>query len=265
MESNLFKLNLDEVQKNTEKVFGRDNKFSFDLESLHKDSKCLVSDNLTSLECLSVIRNKSVKHVLQNSIQSLDDKLDKLKDIFFSNEKYFEENFRLLSGVSYVQVFNIQSDRYDIVDETFSKMSSFSENIKDQSLKQVTTELIMNAQIDAPKISGNKSTKDSILVLEKDDSKGLFAISVIDYYGSLDCYKMLENIYAAHKNGYHNAMSQNSIGAGLGGAMMYELADSLYIGAIPNQVSRVSVVLPYRVSERKIDHIQKSIHLIKEE
>jgi len=212
---------------------------------------------------LGLIRQRQITHVLQNSIQSLTDKLQFLKAVDYKCEDYFDPDLSLLNADVVCVPFTLAEDRSDVIQKAFSQAYLDLDMTKYQYLFQVATELVMNAQIDAPKISKKANVANSMLIVEKNMAKGLVSISTMDHYGSLDPYKMLENIYAAHKDGFRDSMSKNSIGAGLGSALIYEHVDSLVMGVIPDVMTRVSAILPYGVSEKKINQIQKSIHIIK--
>lgn len=261
--SNIFRLSQTDAQKQITDVFSSDDKFCYSQGDLKNDSSYMVGDAVSALDCLSVIRSRKITHIMQNSIQCLTDKLNFLKTIDYKHEDFFSKDLKLVDADIVIQNFSQDDDRGEVIENAFLPADLDMDMTKYQYLYQVAGELVMNAQIDAPKISGKSSVPKSLLIVEKNKNKGLVAISVIDHYGSLDCYKMLENIYAAHKDGFRNSMSKNSIGAGLGSAMIYEYVDSLIIGVIPDVMSRVTAILPYGVSERKIDQIQKSIHIIK--
>lgn len=262
--SNIFHLAQLDAQKQVADAFLSADKFCYSSTDIQNTSLYMVADNLSALDCLALIRDRKVTSVLQNSIQGLSDKLNFLKVIDQKFEEYFNKDLKMISSEGVVQSFGVTDDRDKIIKQAFLPADLDIDMTKYQYLFQVATELIMNAQIDAPKISRKLNVPDSLLVVEKNELQGLVAISVIDYYGSLDCYKMLENIYAAHKNGFRESISKNSIGAGLGSAMIYEHVDSLIMGVIPGGMSRVTAILPFGISEKKITQIQKSIYIIKE-
>lgn len=261
--SNVFSLSQADAKKQITDVFTSTDKFCYSAGEIKKNCSYMVADNMSAVDCLSLIRGRQITHLLQNSIQCLADKLSFLKLIDYKFEDYFNKDIKLLDADVVVQPFGMNDDRTEVIEQAFLPADLEIDMTKYQYLFQVAAELVMNAQIDAPKISGKLSVPPSLLIVEKNKAKGLVAISVIDHYGSLDCYKMLENVYAAHKDGFRNSMSKNSIGAGLGSAMIYEFVDSLIMGVIPDVMSRVTAILPYGVSEKKISQIQKSLHIIK--
>lgn len=261
--SNIFSLSKADVQSQIKEAFAPEAKFCFEHNEIKAATCYMATDSLPALDCLSLIRERQITNVVQNSIQCLADKLQFLKVVDYKSEDFFDAKLSLINAEVFCLSFDLTEDRSELIQKAFLQAHIDLDMTKYQYLFQVATELVMNAQIDAPKISIKTNVPDSLLVVEKNIAKGLVAISVIDNYGSLDCYKMLENIYAAHKHGFRNSMSKNSIGAGLGSALIYEHVDSLAMGVVPEVMSRVSAILPYGVSEKKINQIQKSIHIIK--
>ena len=261
--SNIFSLSRSDVQEKVKDAFTSEAKICFDQAGVKADSSYMIADGLNPLECLEVIRAKQITNLLQNSLQCMADKLQFLKAVDYKLEDYFNPNLSLTNADVVVLPFTLTEDRDEVIQKAFAKAYLDLDMSKYQYLFQVATELVMNAQIDAPKISKKTGVPNSMLIVEKNMAKGLVAISTIDHYGSLDPYKMLGNIYAANKDGFRDSMSKNSIGAGLGSALIYEHSDSLVMGVIPDVMSRVSAILPYGVSEKKINQIQKSLHIIK--
>ena len=261
--SNIFHLGKADAKHQVSEAFSSDDKFCYSQAEIKSSNCYLVADNMSHLDCLTVIRDRKITNLLQNSLQSLTDKLQLLKTIDYKIEDYFDPKLSLLGSDVVCMPFTLTEDRSEVIQNAFLQAYLDLDMTKYQYLFQVATELVMNAQIDAPKISKKTNVANSMLLVEKNMTKGLVSISTIDHYGSLDPYKMLENIYAANKNGFRDSMSKNSIGAGLGSALIYEHTDTLVMGVIPDVMTRVSAILPYGVSEKKINQIQKSIHIIK--
>lgn len=259
-----FQLSRAETEKKVKEVFSTDAKFCYSLSEAKGMVPYIVGDGISPRDCLMLIREKKATNLLQNSIQCLTDKLNFLKLIDYNYEDFFQESLQFIDAEIICKNFDHSADRSAVIQSAFHDAFLEIDMTKYQYIYQVAAELVMNAQIDAPTMSENLHVSQSSLIVEKNISKGLVAISVIDRYGSLNCYKMLENIYAAHRDGFRNAMSKNSVGAGLGSALIYEYADSLFIGAKPDEVSRVTAILPYGLSEKRVHQMQKSIHIIKE-
>lgn len=260
--SNIFHLSHADAKQMVTQTFSTDAKFCYSQAEINASNCYLVADNMSPLDCLAVIRERQITNLIQNSLQVLSDKLQLLKAIDYKREDYFHDKFSLLGAEVICLPFTLNEDRSEVIQKAFLLADLDLDMTKYQYLFQVATELVMNAQIDAPKISNKKDVVNSMILVEKNMAKGLVSISTIDHYGSLDPYKMLENIYAANKNGFRDSMSQNSIGAGLGSALIFEHTDTLIMGVIPGVMTRVSAILPYGISEKKINQIQKSIHII---
>lgn len=62
--------------------------------------------------------------------------------------------------------------------------------------------------------------------------------------------------------GMSNAINFGRGGAGVGSSIIFNYVDSLYLGCIPNKITRVSVVMPYNKSEKKLELIQKSLNIV---
>lgn len=234
------------------------------VKAVNDQHKILIADNLRPLEVLNLLMSENVRCVIQNSFQSLMDKLVIVSKAHAQKSLFFDASFSFVDGDIMIQKFTATEDRTSMLENFFLFNNLDLEMVKNQKLYQVTQELIMNAQIDAPKYSAKKESKVSTVIIEKNESSHLVAISVIDEYGSLDIRKMLHKIHSAHSQGFRESMSEIGHGAGLGSAMLYQFVDSLAIGCRPNEKTRVTAIMPLGVSEKKIDSIQKSICIIEE-
>lgn len=260
--SDNFKKNLDErkqIIKNVIVGSSLKNQIAYNPLNLYQ-KEILCADQLTPLECLDVILSKKTQHCIQNSLEPLESKCDFLNKIYVNKLDFFDPQFEVIRGKSCVLDFNDVSSRDDLINKALSQLGLNADSQKLSGICQTLEELIMNAQVDAKKLSKKEVLAPSKLILSV--SNQLIAISIIDFYGTLDCYKLLKHIQAAFTLGFDKAMSKNSIGAGLGSALVYEHCDSLIMGVIPNEVTRVTVILPLAVSEKKKQFIQKSIHII---
>ncbi len=235
------------------------NQIVYDPLSLFQ-KEILCADQLSPIECLDVILSKKTQHCIQNSLESLESKCDFLNKIYVNKFDFFSPHFEVIQGNSCILDFNDISSRDDLINKALSQLGLNADSQKLSSICQTLEELVMNAQVDAKKLSKKVVLDHSKLILNV--SSQLIAISIIDFYGTLDCYKLLKHIQAALTLGFDKAMSKNSIGAGLGSAIVYEHCDSLIMGVIPNEITRVTVILPLAVSEKKKQYIQKSIHII---
>lgn len=225
-----------------------------------KNKEILCTDSLSPLECLDLVLAQKTDHCIQNSLESLENKCQLLNKIYVDKLNFFDPHFEVTQGSSCTIDFNDASSRDDLINKALSQLGLNADSQKLAGTCQTLEELIMNAQVDAKKLSKKEVLTNSKLMLNVSDR--LIAISIIDFYGTLDCYKLLRHVHSAFTVGFDKSMSQNSIGAGLGSALVYEHCDSLIMGSIPNEVTRVTVVLPMAVSEKRKQFIQKSIHII---
>jgi hypothetical protein len=125
---------------------------------------------------------------------------------------------------------------------------------------EVMEELLMNAQINAPLLRQGSISARSFIKVEYSDK--LLAISVVDYYGSLDWKKFLKKIENCLALGLDKALNMGRGGAGLGSSIIFRNCDSLFLGVIPSKKTRVSVIMPYKGPDKKYESMQKSIHII---
>jgi len=261
----MYKLTNEEIQQ--VKKYIEDNlteaeKYSVDVNKLSSDKCYLVVNDLTPIEVLEYILFKNIKCLIQNSIQQVFSKINILRTIEKNKSLFFDSTISFVEGDIMIQKFTSHDDRSMILENFFLFNNLDLETVKNQNLYQVTQELVMNAQIDAPKYAATESDKVSSVIIEKNESHNLVAISVIDEYGSLNINKMLDKIYKAHQQGFRESMTEIGHGAGLGSAMLYNFVDSLFIGCIPGQKTRVTAIMPLGLSEKKIEQIQKSICII---
>ena len=262
----MFKLNIDDAKVIVKKYFNDELKFSFSVSDIKNSHLYLIENIKNTYQCLeTIIQNKSIKHLIQNSIQDLDSKLKVLLKLIDRKDSFFDPNTKLIDDNSQIGIFEIDKDRDTFVENALNQMSVNLDMIKYQYLKQIAIELIMNTQIDAPLLANKNNQflniKKSLLVLEISEDKDLFSISTIDYFGSLDCYKLLNHISDSITKQYKDTIGKNAVGAGLGSALCFEHCDSVYLGVKKNNVTRVSYVVPFRVSGKKIFEVQKSIHV----
>ena len=257
-----FNKNLDERQlivKNTIRSSLLKDQIVFEPSKL-LNKEILFADKLSPLDCLDIILSQKTQHCVQNSLEPLDNKCQFLNKIYVDKLDFFSPQFDVIQGSTCTIDFNDASSRDDLIKKALSQLGLNADSQKLAGICQTLEELIMNAQVDAKKLSKKEVLDHSKLMINV--SNQLIAISIIDFYGTLDCYKLLKHIQSALTLGFDKAMSKNSIGAGLGSALVYEHCDSLIMGSVPNEVTRVTVVLPLAVSEKKKQFIQKSIHII---
>lgn len=263
-----FHLSLDEIDKILGNFPSIQSKSVKNPQLITNDeNKILVTDALSEVDCIDIILSQKAFHILQNSIQKMKDKLSVLGGLLGNNTAFFNAETKFVDGDIYSSEFDLASDRDQVLTDLFKQSGIDSDLEKNKVAIQIGHELLMNAQIDAPKnAKTNKLQKErvkSILILEKSKADKLLAISVIDHYGSLDPYQMMKSIKNASGSKLSLDQTQTLTGAGLGASLLFKNCDSLYIGAVPDQVSRVTVILPLLVSQKHLQAMQKSIHIMR--
>lgn len=222
----------------------------------------LVEDGLKELQIMELMVKYNLKHIIQNSFQPIDKKIQLISSIANKEKDFFDQNLDLIENHTFKRSIIIKndSDRVKIVEALLQAMGLDAESPRCQPLIEILHELIMNAQLSAPQMSQAKKNLDSILKVEKNEDT--VALSMIDYYGSLNVKRFIKKIQTALLVGAREAINYTSIGgAGLGSSIILRNSDSLLMGSIPNKVTRVSVIMPASLSEKKQQHLQKSVHI----
>lgn len=221
----------------------------------------LISDTLSADKVIELVLSKSAHHVVQNSLQSLSEKIDFLNRLHVDREKFFDKEFSLLSGSTSIEFsFSQFRDRYELIETIFAKLKIDSNQNRFKGFYQVLNELVMNVQMDAVQQSRNNNKEDSVIKIEQVDN--LVGLSVIDYYGSLNCLDLLSMISHALKVGLDKSIRFDTKGAGLGSSIIFNQCDSLILGSRPDKVTRISAIFPFNVSENDTNFLQKSLHVV---
>ena len=221
----------------------------------------LFEDSLTDSQLLELILYRNVKHIVQNSFQSAKDKLEFLKKVCLHTDRFFDINFNLLGDTAKTNLveFNHLTSRNDIIDEVCNFASLSASSSRATKPLQTIEELLMNAQVSA--VGGRPKSIHIKSHLKVELSDDLIAFSTFDPYGSLDSKKFFKKIEAGQVLGLDQSMNYGKGGAGVGSSLIYQNCDSLFIGVQPLKKTRVSVIMPYNVTERKYEGIQKSVHI----
>jgi len=223
----------------------------------------LVTDQIEEKQVLNMALRQEIHHVIQNSMQSLEDKVQRLNNLSEDYRKYFHTHYNILLDPELVKVFSIgpKDNRLTHIESIFKWLGLDMMSSRAQPMVQVIEELIMNAQITAPLQRQNVTPKNIDLKIEKKND--LIAISAIDYYGTLGIDKFLKRVENAFTVGLGQSINFGRGGAGLGSSIIYKYAESIYLGCITEQCTRVSIIMPFNKSEKVFSTIQKSIHVIK--
>ncbi len=248
--------------KMNKNIFNLDEKFLEVLKNENNISdRILLSNNLSGIEVVDIALEKKLNAVLQNSIFSLQEKLSLLHKIDVEN--IFDPDFPIIESKPKFFDYKFQDDRVEIINALFELFGVNLRYSKNSELYNVAQELMMNAnnailaaQSDQKNVEGLK------LIFECNNSKNLFAISVIDPAGVLAPYSLLQQIQSVFNKGFKQGMSKKKEGAGLGSSIIFNSCDTLIMVIKPQVSTRVTVVLPYLIAQKKIDQIQKSLMII---
>ena len=268
MESLAYAIELEERKKISEPLLDKGDRINvfFSLNDFKKKpgkKNLLVTDQIEEKQVLNMALRQEIHHVIQNSMQSLQDKVQRINNLSEDYRKYFHSHYNILLDPEMVKIFSIgpKDNRLTHIESIFKWLELDMMSSRVQPMVQVAEELIMNAQITAPLQRPNVTPKNIELKIEK--KKDLIAISAIDYYGTLGIDKFLKRVENAFTVGLGQAINFGRGGAGLGSSIIYKYAESIYLGCITEQCTRVSIIMPFNKSEKVFSTIQKSIHVIK--
>ncbi len=223
---------------------------------------CLIDDGLNSEQVLQLVHRRQINHVIQNSFQSLEEKLEIMAALDKDTYSYYDIEFDMLVKKNRVKIlkFFTSTEREKVMDKTFEFLQIDPHSARNTKVQSVLEELVMNAQISAPNI--RKSDKVLLSEIKIEQSDDLEAFSLIDRYGALNTDRFLMKVESGLSVGMSNTINFGRGGAGVGSSIIFNFADSLYLGCIPNKITRVSVVMPYNKSEKKLELIQKSLNIV---
>lgn len=222
----------------------------------------LFEDQLSESQIVQLVMYRELKHVIQNSIQSADEKIEFLNSLIRDNKDYFGLDFNMLEEGSASEIFEFTAltNREELIHKICEFCLLDPTSSRATRAVEVMEELIMNAQINAPLLRQGSISARSFIKVEYSDK--LMAISAVDYYGSLDWKKFLKKIENGLALGLDKALNFGRGGAGIGSTIIFRNCDSLFLGVIPSKKTRVSVIMPYKAADKKYENIQKSIHII---
>lgn len=222
----------------------------------------LFEDQLSESQLVQLVMYRDLRHIVQNSFQSADEKIDFLNSLMDGKKDYFGLDFNMLEegSASEIYEFTALTNRQDLINKVCEFCLLDPAGSRATRAVEVLEELIMNAQINAPLLRQGSISARSFVKIEYSDK--LLAISVFDYYGSLDWKKFLKKIENGLALGLDKALNFGRGGAGIGSTIIFRNCDSLFLGVIPSKKTRVSVIMPYKAAEKKYENIQKSIHII---
>jgi hypothetical protein len=151
--------------------------------------------------------------------------------------------------------FSERLQHYDKKDACFERIGAYLTTLPSfpdfpDIMSSVILELVMNAFIDAPaaRLSSNPPAKSTEILYGSDDKH--FAVSVTDYYGSLDRESIVETLDRCQREGGDQIRS-GSGGAGIGIYLIFYYARQLEFSVKAGVSTAVTVVVP--VSKRYKD------------
>lgn len=263
-----YTLELEQRKKISEPILGKFEKINMffainDYVKKPGKKNLLITDQIEEKQVLNLALRQEIHHVLQNSMQGLEEKVLRLNGLAQDYRKYFHNHYNILDEPEFVKTFNIgpKDNRLSHMETIFKALGVDMTTSRAQPMVQVVEELIMNAQITAPMQKQSIIPRPCDLKVERKGN--LLAISAIDYYGTLAVDKFLKRIENAFSVGLGSSINFGRGGAGLGSSIIYKFSESIFIGCILDQCTRVSVVMPFNKSEKIFSTIQKSIHVIK--
>jgi hypothetical protein len=212
---------------------------------------------------IGLAHRKNVDFVLQNSLQPLGEKIKILHKIDQNSESFYHENFSFFqkSLSRHKIIFDTETSRQTIINLAFHRLQIDIDASRSLNLKNALEELLMNVQIDARNLTESKENLKSHLILEKNDK--MVAVSIIDIYGTLTYGKFLAQIESCLNIGVSSSINHNlKRGAGIGSSIIFGALDSLYLGCIAGKKTRVTAIIPFGLSDKNQEKLQKSIFLI---
>lgn len=229
-------------------------------------TKICVAENLENIDTIQNIADSKC-HVLIHK-----ENRDFLKDFKRSamlcehKEDYFLHPERLFfEGPARVVKVPFQStvDKGNVLIEVDNYCNLLNSTFLTESLQAIFEELFMNAVFDAPREAGTPEDISPAELFMGDDGTSL-VISCLDRYGSLIPDKFFKRILQIEKHGAGQVMNMNSSvgGAGIGCSILFGCSATLIVGVLPGKYTRVSCVIPLKMSRMKFSQIKKNIHLV---
>lgn len=238
-------------------------KYDRDSIPLKYKMQVLFENGFSDIQVIESILYHNVTNFIQNSFWAASEKIALLFGLALEKKIFYEPDFSILANATQKHKisFNNKNNRTELISDVFKKLGMTLNSNRTMPVQQIMDELMMNAQVNAPKLSTMQNVADSVLIVEKNEK--LIAISVIDYYGTLDSKKFLKKIEGSLKLGRGESINFNrSNGAGLGGSIVFGHSDTLLMGCVRTKIARVTSVLPYNIAENNYSFIQKSISII---
>ncbi len=228
----------------------------------NKEDCVLAEDNLKPEQIIQMCLDRDIKHVIQNSKMPMLQKIQIIDQVLSEPIKFLTFNQKLFVGstddLSFA--FNSKENRTVLVDRVLHFLLIDPKNHNTEHILRAVEELIMNAQLHAPRVGDFKSPHRMSFLAEK---KGDFvALSVFDDYGSMNLNKFLNKILNTFTVGTADSINYGVGGAGLGSSIIFGSAETLFIAVLPKRITRVTILTPLKVRAKDRELEQKSIHII---
>lgn len=227
-----------------------------------KEDLILVDDNLKPQQIIQMSLDRNIKHIIQNSKLPLAEKFliidaalkDPINFLTFYTKIFTKDTIDLKFS------FHSKENRTELVNKIMLHLGLEQKNHNTEHILKISEELIMNAQMHAPKIGDFKSPHNMGFLVEKKND--YVALSVFDDYGSLNLNKFFNKILNTFSMGHASSINYGLGGAGLGSSIIFDSAEVFYIGLLPKKITRVTVLCPIKVRAKDREVEQKSIHII---
>lgn len=260
-------------------------------ESLSPNDKpgaIVISDNLPSLNVLSLYIQNNVNHIIQKSNFKSENELE-VSSLMMSNPTVFIDY--PLSAI-----FGCDNPTYE-TETKFTQFSSVLENVthKRNVLAQIenylttisnsksfitdvltaSDEIITNSIYNAPFIAINEEasgtsrdykkvtidpSKKPYIFVGKDNDR--IIVGCRDLYGSLNTQHLIKRIKKCYENNPGEAMNFGPGGAGIGTFLIFDSCISLYIAVDSGISTTICCAFPLKVSATKRSQIPKNLHII---
>jgi hypothetical protein len=265
----VFKLNLAEREKKIRKDLGQLIYFNADtdIKSFSRNPaliSALFLDSLTPAQLLQLVLRSEISHVMQNSFEPIEDKLDLIKRLDLDYMKFYSTEFNILNTQdTVVELFSFSriEAKENILQEIFSHFNIDQSQPRNFNLVSVLSEMVMNAQAISDVFKDAANTEVIKVLVEKNDD--VFAFSVFDNAGALSFSKFLKKIESTSQLGYRESINFGRGGAGIGTSIIYNNSESLFLSCKQGVVTRVTAIVPYNKRQYELEHMQKSIHIIR--
>lgn len=228
-----------------------------------KKAECvLLEDNLKPIQIIQMCLDRNVKHVIQNSKLSTINKMLLIDKVLKNPIDFLTFNTNLFNDPDKKLCFSFHSkeNRSELVNKVIEFLEIDPKNHNTEHVLKCSEELIMNAQVHAPRIGDFKSPHNMGFLVEK--KVDYIALSVFDDYGSMNLNKFLKKILSTFSIGLADSINYGSGGAGLGSSIIFESSEVLYIAVLPKKITRVTLLTPIKVRAKDREIEQKSIHII---